>query len=221
MGALPPGALILLVAALSALAGGVLTGLIFYATDAGRRDTPDRPSDQTETRTKDMLRVVQTNSGPAVLVRGQRKRHLREIGDRQTGEEAVAAVRAVLAFAEGWLPALQERGVPSATSGPAPHPAASRVSSSSSPVFANSGPEDPSTSSPSQTLNLFEEIDTLLQRRVVERPDLATRGIRLTEDLDGGLLIYVGRERYHSTADIPDDAVRGFIRETIRMWENQ
>jgi hypothetical protein len=73
----------------------------------------------------------------------------------------------------------------------------------------------------SDPLKLVEEIDTLIQRRLEDRPDLAKKGIRLTRDVHGHLLIYVGRQRYRSADEVPDDEVGAFIRETIRMWENQ
>ncbi len=219
---LPPGVIIVVVAALSALAGAVLTWLILYAVGSTPRDAEQDRSQHPESRTDDVLRVVRTRAGHVVLVHGEKKAHLREIEDRETGEEVVAAVRAILAFAEGWLPALRQRQGSSAAATTPQRASGSGVSSSASPVSVSAGTENTSaSSSPSELLNLFEQIDALLQKRASERPELAKRGIRLSEDTDGRLLIYVGRDHYRSTEDIPDDEVRAFIRETIRMWENQ
>jgi hypothetical protein len=66
-----------------------------------------------------------------------------------------------------------------------------------------------------------EEIDALVQGRLRARPDLAWRGIRLTPDIDGTLLIYVGQQRYRSAGEIPDEDVRGFISDAIQAWESQ
>ncbi len=67
----------------------------------------------------------------------------------------------------------------------------------------------------------METIDAFLQERLQERPNLAKRGIRLTRDVKGHILVYVGQERYRSLDQIPAAEVRAFIRETIRLWETQ
>jgi LPS sulfotransferase NodH len=136
------------------------------------------------------------------------------------GRETVAAIRAVLAFAEGWLSTLQEQ------------PGAYRSTSRSSVVSeAKSSQQMPGTrqiisgstseSSLLGPLRLVEEIDALVQERVRERPDLADQGIRLTHDIDGRILIYVGQQRYRSADDIPDDDVKALIHDAIRVWESQ
>jgi hypothetical protein len=72
-----------------------------------------------------------------------------------------------------------------------------------------------------EPLKLIEEINTLIQERLHERPDLARRGIRLTRDMDGRPLIYVGKQPYRSADEIPDDEVSAFIAETIHLWESR
>jgi hypothetical protein len=222
MSRLPPGIFVLIIALLSAFAGALLTWLIRYAPD-GREDDPapqssDHESSSAETR--ELLRVSRTKQGLAVFVQGKPLRHLREVTDPQVGHETVAAIRAVLSFAEGWLPPMQEqrrtsrsRNRPSmsdkATSAP-------RVPGTTPVTFGRSS--QPSLSKP---LRLVEEIDALVQERLQARPDLAERGIRLTHDVDGSILIYVGQQRYRSAGEIPDEVVRDFIRDAIRTWESR
>ena len=130
------------------------------------------------------------------------------------------AVKEVLAFAEGWLPALQEREATSST----PHQRPISIATGPSSPMGQTTPgtmermEDARLADP---LKLIEEVNTLIQKRLQEQPDLAQRGIRLTRDIDGHLLIYVGQQHYRSADEIPDNVVRSFIQETIRMWENQ
>jgi len=219
MEGLPPGALILMVAALSASAGALLTWLITHigrARDSAPRDT----SQQQETSASDLLRVVRTKGKPSIIVQGKRLRHLREIKDRDTGQETILAVKAVLAFAEGWLPALGEerRALSSAD---APPTTGITATPRSIHQTVRMSEQQAGESSSAEPLKLVEEINALIQKRLHERPDLAKQGIQLTRDIDGRPLIYVGKQPYHSAEEIPDDQVRVFIRETIQIWESR
>lgn len=221
MEGLPPGVLILIVAALSAAVGALLTWLITYI---GRERGPaprHHPEDE-EPATDDLLRVVRTKGGPSVVVQGKRLRHLREIKDRDVGQETVLAVEAVLKFAEGWLPALQREKRPFTS---AKTQSAAGVTASPPPIHQGSplaGQRAVAGGTASaEPLRLVEEINGLIQERLQERPDLARRGIRLTRDMDGRPLIYVDKHAYHSADEIPDPEVSVFIRETIQIWENQ
>jgi len=73
MAGVPPTVLIVLVAALSALVGGILTWLAIYLNrDRGpeRRPSISAASDDSSA---DLLRVVASKSGPTVMVRGERR----------------------------------------------------------------------------------------------------------------------------------------------------
>ena len=219
MGSLPPAVLIMVVAALSALAGAVLTWLIIYLTRDRRPERRDSGSADAGASSGDLMRVVASKSGPTILIKGQRRHHLREIRDRKTGEETVAAVRAVLAFAEGWLPSLQAEGdKPQPVTTPDPvRPAVVEPPPQERAAVARPA----SSRSSADPMRLVEEIDRLLQKRLTEHPEFAQERIRLTRDVNGRLLIYVGQNRYRSTGDIPNDNVAEFVRETIRIWERR
>jgi len=217
MGSLPPAALIIVVAALSALAGAVLAWLIIYLTHDRGPERKGKSSGGAQATDVDLLRVVASKSGPTVVIRGERLHHLREIRDRETGEEAVTAVKAVLAFAEGWLPALREEGNPPDVSGTlnrSPVRGAAQPPQQHAPAASAVG-----SGSTADPLRLVEEIDRLLQRRLDGHPEFAEEGIRLTRDVEDRLLIYVGQDRYRSAGEIPDDDIAQFIRETIQIWE--
>lgn len=218
MDGLPPAVLVLIVAALSASAGALLTLLIVSLTGDEQREDAREATHEAGTPTDDLLRVVRTESGAEVFVRGRRVRRLQEIEDRETGQQTIAAVKAVLAFAEAWLPALEAR--PPATGSPPDTAAAQRVDltppgdqGSQASTRAEPGGSD------GEPLNLVQAIDSLIQKRLQERPDLAELRIRLTRDLQGRPLFYVGRERYRSANEIPHAEISTFIQETIRMWE--
>jgi|GEM_PF-2537352 len=218
MGRLPPTLLLLLIAALSAFAGAVVTWLLIYVTGKGQR-AGGRSSSE-EASAEHLLSVTRIKGRPAVFVRGRQRRHLREIRDRETGEEVIVAVKAVLEFAEGWLPALRDqKNRPHAAARPSvdhvPTPPLSMRPRGQAP------PDQQSAASTSEPLQLVDEIDGLIQRRLQERPALARQGIRLSRDVNGRVLIYVGQHQYRSADEIPDKEVSSFIQDTIRMWENQ
>jgi hypothetical protein len=82
--------------------------------------------------------------------------------------------------------------------------------------------EGPVRGMPGRTLdplNLADTIDRMVQQRLVERPDLAGRRIRLGTGKDGGLRIYVDDEIFEAIGDVTDFRVRELIRDTIREWE--
>jgi len=115
MDALPPEFLILVVAIVSALAGGLLTWIVSYISGGGKSKRQHRrlpaATAQGESEApapageQELLRVSRTKKGRlAVFVQGQRYRRLLEITEPQVGRETIAALKAVLTFAEGWLP---------------------------------------------------------------------------------------------------------------------
>lgn len=222
MGRLPPGVLIMIVALLSASAGALFMWAIGYAIGGKEDRTTERSPrrDPPASGPGELLRVSRSRKGLVVSVQGKPLHHLREITDPQVGQETVEAVRAVLGFAEGWLPALQEQqpGSPS-TSTPSvvDKSALSKPTPGTVPTIVSRAP----LLSSSEPLRLVEEIDALVQERLRARPDLAEKRIRLTHHVDGSILIYVGQQRYRSATDIPDEAVRAFIRDAIRAWEDQ
>jgi len=114
MGALPSSMYIILALAAFATAGGLLAWVIGYIRGKGKENSSKRsPTTGASAGAKppvlvdeqELLRVSRTKKGGLVVfVQGRRYRHLREIKDPQMGRETTAALKAVLAFAEGWLP---------------------------------------------------------------------------------------------------------------------
>ena len=68
-------------------------------------------------------------------------------------------------------------------------------------------------------LNLTAHIDQMVQQKLQERPDLASRRVRLGTSRDGGLRIYVDDDVFEAVGDITDFKVREIIRDAIREWE--
>ena len=72
---------------------------------------------------------------------------------------------------------------------------------------------------PSITLNLAEEIDSLLQIRVKASPEFEDRHLRVANTLDGGLRFEVDGARYGAIDEIPEPPVQKIIKAAIADWE--
>ena len=90
---------------------------------------------------------------------------------------------------------------------PAPKPAA--------PV-----PDDEDDKGKSAPQSIVAQIDAVLQARLAGTP-LADRGIRLQESIDGGVLVWVGVNKFEGVDDVPDDEIKAVIRGAITQWEDK
>ena len=233
MAFIPPEAIIILVAIISALAGGVFAWILGnFGGGEEKVETPPQAEEQP------LLSVSQEGDELVVFVRERRYYHLRGITDPQSGRDAVRAVKAVLAFVEGWLPALQSsqpqsqlqpQPKPQPKPQPQPRPTPQRSSAEArsfleqlreSDLFPSKPAPSPSPA-PMQPLTVVGEIDDLVQEKLKARPDLEQKRVRLTTDIHGDLLIYVGRQRFHSADEITDTEIRNLIQDAIHEWESR
>ncbi len=241
MDAIPPFVFLILALALLATAGGLGIWLFDYVRSGGKRNTKDRrspPADSSAeavtlapTGEQELLRVSRMEGEVVVLVQGQRYRHLREIEDPQAGREAIEALKATLAFAEGWLPSPRRDSEMSAV--PAV-PAVAAVDEDAfleqlrqpdlfslaepSGLFGRKRKRTPSTPL-TPLLTPADEINDLLQQLLRKRPDLDRYKVTLTTGEDGGLCIHVGAQTFAAVDDVPDLEVRSLIQDAIREWK--
>lgn len=166
---------------------------------------------------QELLRVSRTKKRVEVFVQGQRYRHLREVADAQVGREAIEAIKAVLAFAEGWLPTPRQTPPLPAPEKPAVDQEGFLERLRQSDLFPSDSSSEPSPPGP---LPLVKEIDELVQRRLRERPELAKQRVRLISGEDGSLCIYVGQQTFSSVDDVSDPQVQALIQDAIREWES-
>jgi hypothetical protein len=64
------------------------------------------------------------------------------------------------------------------------------------------------------------QIDDVLQSRLVGTP-LAAKRIRLGETPGGGVLVYIGTDRYEGIDAVPDPEAVAAIRAAISEWEKR
>ena len=251
MGTLPPE--YLLVAALVAfgLAAGLVVLVVRYIGGRSNRKrrfsqpptaeeqaeiepaTPDTASPSgaytaAQRESKELLRVERSGDGlVSVCICGLPYKHLRDISDPRLGRDAIEAIRAVLAFAEGWLPFIQkEAGASPSPKNVAPRPG-SRPSRNDTPVLPSASKPAAAASSPAilepgrmlTPLHFVDEINDLVQQRLKEQPDLTDHLITLTTGIGGGIRICVDQEIFEAVSDITDSQIRALIQGAIREWE--
>ncbi len=68
--------------------------------------------------------------------------------------------------------------------------------------------------------SIVSQIDSILQLRIVGTP-LQQKGIKLQESPEGGVLVWIGLEKFQSVDEVPDEAIKSAIRAAIVEWENK
>jgi hypothetical protein len=247
MDAIPPFVFLIFVLALLAMAAGLAIWLYGYVTGGQQRtskpikNTAQGSESSTPTGTLggagELLSVcrIEENGELAIFVQGQRYGHLREIRDRQLGGDVVEAIKCVMMFAEGWLPASRQESpqpVPTVSTGsePAQLPAAGETfleQLRQSDLF-------PAEKKPAGLLDGLarrrkrraldplltpaDAINGVIQQRLEERPNLARHNIRLTTGQDGGLRFHVGLQTFAAAEEISDPEIRQFVQDAIQEW---
>lgn len=184
---------------------------------------------------RQLLSVLRTEAGePIIQVHGLYYRHLREITDVGAREDALAAIRAILSFAEirsapvqssveeAFLQQLQQLQQHPDRAAGTPGTLAPLVTGGSMLLNAmdRSIREMVSPSLPEPSLlTPAEQIDRLVQQRLQERPELKRHGIiRVSTGRDGGLRFHVGLRSYQAVDEIAEADVRAVMEEAIREW---
>lgn len=71
---------------------------------------------------------------------------------------------------------------------------------------------------PVRVLSIVEQIDEILQELLVKSGN-SQRGIRLVEDPRGGVIVWVGIEKFDGIDSVSDDEVKKIIRSAVEKWE--
>lgn len=91
---------------------------------------------------------------------------------------------------------------------PAPAPAPK-------PVTAAAKEEKPATA-----VNIVAQIDEILQARLAQSP-LANHAVRLTESPEGGVIVWVGLQKFMGVGEVTDPEVKAIIQAAISEWEKR
>jgi hypothetical protein len=67
-------------------------------------------------------------------------------------------------------------------------------------------------------LSIVEQVDDILQE-ILEKEGLASRKIRLTEMPNKGVVVWTGNKSFEGIEAVPDEEVKGYIRQAVKRWE--
>ena len=95
----------------------------------------------------------------------------------------------------------------------------SKTTSSQSKPSKESNPDDEQTEE-TANVGMVSQIDEILQTRIASSP-YANTGVRLIESPTGGVLVYVGLEKFEGIASVPDPQIKALIHEAVREWEEK
>lgn len=119
-------------------------------------------------------------------------------------------------WVDGGQPAQQ--AVPQTVAAPQTPPMpVSPMGVSSTPIQPAKKPEP---EKPLASLSIVQQIDTMLQERLINTP-LEKSGLRLQESIQGGVEVYVNKQKFESIDDVPDAAMKSAIRAAIAAWEDK
>ena len=85
------------------------------------------------------------------------------------------------------------------------------------PAFSPTKAKDELIAAPQ---SIVEQIDMVLQSQMAGTP-LMERGIRLQESPEGGVIVWVGMEKFESVNEVPDEQIQAAIRAAIGVWEDK
>jgi len=97
-------------------------------------------------------------------------------------------------------------------------PPATRGERKTAPPIPNE--EDKDEEPAPEPQSIVAQIDSVLQARLVGTP-LAGKGVRLQESLEGGVLVWVGLEKYEGIEAVPDEQVKVALKGAVAEWENK
>jgi hypothetical protein len=80
--------------------------------------------------------------------------------------------------------------------------------------------DDKEKDSVSKPQSIVAQIDSILQGQMVGTP-LMEKGIRLQESPEGGVLVWVGINKFETVDEVPDEQIKAAIRAAIGVWESK
>lgn len=71
---------------------------------------------------------------------------------------------------------------------------------------------------PKRKMSIVEQVDEILQT-ILHEEGLSDVNIRLTEMVNRGLVVWVGKEFFEGIDAVPDPRVKDYIRQAVKRWE--
>ncbi len=209
----------LVCAAVGYFAGFLVSGVARVSRDTGVNKNKPRVESQGQPDLDageiELARLVRANPGGPLQVVASGKRWE---SSSQLGEPQRASLENLLIDFQRWL-------VPGITSPleQAPRPAAVEAAPAAppfypSPQIAALTAQLVKTTAPEEPKTIVGQIDQVLQD-LLPGSAFADRKIRLLEVPNQGVIVQVDRDQYPGIDSVPDQEIRGLIRQAVSTWE--
>lgn len=161
-----------------------------------------------------------------VEVNGMRYDQLRDIHDDKAAAKVLEALGGLQQFAGG-IPLVAPAAAP-ANAVPAASPAEHTPAGPSVPIGMKLEPTVAAALSavptskpkyPAPPGSILDQIEKVLQRNVLQDPELSQRRIHVGASADGSLLIEVDHTLFKSADEVTDERARQIIKSSIQEWE--
>ncbi|NPV56424.1 MAG: hypothetical protein HPY76_07125 [Anaerolineae bacterium] len=197
---------------------GVIVGALVASLFADRGKTKraqERVEVSEDPNRVEMFRVIRDRQDGKLLL---------EIGGKEyaNAQQLPAAVKPalqrLLAELAAWLGLQPGGAAPRASGGSAEvSPPPMRAELPQAPLAERSSA---AVDIPSRPLSIVEQINDLLRQRLADSP-FRDRGILLMEDPREGVIVWIGMEKFIGIDTVQDDAIRDFIKQVVREWEEK
>lgn len=195
---------------------------------------PSRPAAAGEA--VEVMRILRDLADGSLIVEinGRRYRSLNQIDEPQVGRRFMGNAQALADFArlgkirvpDEWMQAPTPeppstggepyRPAPPVPSTLPPAPPAEPAPARRGGLFRRGQQED---ETPAEQPPIAEQVEELLQTRLAQSPEFASRSIHIRPALDGGIRIEIDGRTYEGIGDVDDEPIRAFLQETVRQWE--
>jgi hypothetical protein len=171
-------------------------------------DSPALPPEEDS-----LLNVTKDNSG-ALRLKLDGQRIEAEHFNPEQRKRLIAVLTKIRPWLEAPEPAQQTPPKPQARPAPATAP---RPVSATQPVSPPAVEEAEVVAAPD---SIVGQIDSILHAQLAGT-SLMEKGIRLQEAPDGGVIVWVGIQKYQGVDDVPDEQIKAAIRTAISAWESK
>lgn len=211
---------------------GALVTLVFYSHKAVEKTSPERRTDEANRRGLQNLVNLYRERGSGRLVLEAGKKFYSNQSELSKGELEILS-----SLAQEWLAwSIESENI--STRLDTVIASSESFAETESKYHPNENREFSPINSPGQTpavkpkneektsdkkdkrppATIVEQINEILQERLARSP-LEERGIKLTEDPDKGVIVWIGTDRFSGIDAIPDMDVKAEIRAAVETWE--
>lgn len=204
--------------------GGAMVALLWTEREKRTEVENDKRDSQ---RPKDPIFLRLQNEQLEVWMEGKPRPELQQLNpaQRETAMKLFAQYRKWLGIEERSAPGITEVKIPLQAG--LDHPPATSVTviaprtiTSDRNLKVTSIQADGPPAAKKSPASMVEEINAIVQDHLEENA-LEERGIRLEEDSQHGVVVWIGLQKYYGINELPDPQVQSLIKSAVAEWEQR